>query len=55
MTLETHLINPLARALFADPAVGAGWTVSVREVHERDDGRVEIRIDASPGFVPGQR
>ncbi|MCX5501616.1 AAA family ATPase [Streptomyces sp. NBC_00053] len=55
MTLETHLINPLARALFADPAIGAGWTVSVREVHERDDGRVEIRIDASPGLVPGQR
>ncbi|MFF8710163.1 AAA family ATPase [Streptomyces sp. NPDC015184] len=55
MALETHLINPLARVLFADPAIGAGWTVSVREIHERADGLVEIRTDASPAFVPGQR
>ncbi|MFG2595618.1 AAA family ATPase [Streptomyces sp. NPDC048462] len=55
MTLETHLINPLARALFADPAIGEGCTVTVREVHERDDGRVEISTDQSPGFVPGRR
>ncbi|MEU8696477.1 AAA family ATPase [Streptomyces sp. NPDC048680] len=55
MTLETHLINPLARALFADPSIGAGWTVLVRDVHERDDGRVEILTEPSPGLVPGQR
>ncbi|WP_030863171.1 AAA family ATPase [Streptomyces sp. NRRL S-37] len=45
MALETDLINPLARALFAAPGLGAGTTVVVAGVKELPDGQVELLVD----------
>ncbi|MGJ3560419.1 hypothetical protein ACR6C2_25425 [Streptomyces sp. INA 01156] len=45
MALETDLINPLARALFAAPGLGAGTTVVVAGVKELADGQVELLVD----------
>ncbi|MFF0427887.1 AAA family ATPase [Streptomyces sp. NPDC004520] len=49
MILETHLLNPLACALFDRPGAGPGETVLVREVRETEDGQVEIDIETLPG------
>ncbi|MFG2835650.1 AAA family ATPase [Streptomyces zaomyceticus] len=49
MILETHLLNPLACALFDRPGVGPGDTVLVRAVRETEDGQVEIDIETLPG------
>ncbi|MBZ6283049.1 AAA family ATPase [Streptomyces olivaceus] len=45
MALETDLINPLARALFAEPGLGEGTTVVVAGVTELPDGQVELLVD----------
>ncbi|WP_151774797.1 AAA family ATPase [Streptomyces abyssomicinicus] len=45
MGLETHLINPLARALFARPALEPGTKVVVSEVMRTEDGRAELVAD----------
>ncbi|MEU6367285.1 AAA family ATPase [Streptomyces sp. NPDC046931] len=52
MVLETHLINPLARALFADPDIG-GATVVVSEVRQAESGRVDLIVDVKKGTGSG--
>ncbi|WP_285440339.1 AAA family ATPase [Streptomyces sp. Caat 7-52] len=49
MVLETHLINPLARALFAAPELKPGTTVVVTDVREDDSGRVDARVVLKEG------
>lgn len=49
MVLETHLLNPLAGALFDRPGTGPGETVLVHGVHETEDGHVEIDVETLPG------
>ncbi|MFD6421112.1 AAA family ATPase [Streptomyces sp. NPDC060198] len=44
MVLETHLINPLARVLFASPGLRQGTTVLVSGVEQAEDGRVELAV-----------
>ncbi|MGW5213065.1 AAA family ATPase [Streptomyces sp. NPDC004051] len=52
MALETDLINPLARALFAAPGLGAGTTVVVAGVKELPDGQVELLVDFEKETAP---
>jgi energy-coupling factor transporter ATP-binding protein EcfA2 len=49
MVLETHLINPLARELFAASDLGPGTTVVVTDVREADNGRVDTRVVLKKG------
>ncbi|MEW2287762.1 AAA family ATPase [Streptomyces sp. NPDC047841] len=49
MVLETHLINPLARKLFAAPDLGPGTTVVVTDVRETDSGRVDTTVVLKEG------
>ncbi|MFE9725704.1 AAA family ATPase [Streptomyces sp. NPDC005794] len=49
MVLETHLINPLARALFAAPDLRPGAEALVSDVTQDDAGRVEIAVDFRAG------
>ncbi|WP_037858061.1 AAA family ATPase [Streptomyces sp. NRRL S-31] len=49
MVLETHLINPLARELFAAPDLGPGTTVVVTDVREAESGRVDIGVVLKKG------
>ncbi|WP_086792002.1 AAA family ATPase [Streptomyces thermovulgaris] len=49
MVLETHLINPLARVLFAAPDLAPGTTVLVSDVKQTADGRVELAVDFKKG------
>lgn len=49
MVLETHLINPLARVLFAAPDLAPGTTVLVSGVKQTADGRVELVVDFEKG------
>ncbi|MFD5794424.1 AAA family ATPase [Streptomyces diastatochromogenes] len=44
MVLETHLINPLARELFAAPDLGPGTTVVVTDVRQTESGRVDTTV-----------
>ncbi|MFF5533406.1 AAA family ATPase [Streptomyces cinerochromogenes] len=53
MVLETHLINPLARELFAAPDLGPGTTVVVTDVREADSGRVDTRVVLKKGAADG--
>ncbi|WP_225827547.1 AAA family ATPase [Streptomyces naphthomycinicus] len=53
MVLETHLINPLARELFAASDLGPGTTVVVTDVHEADSGRVESTVVLKAGDTVG--
>ncbi|MGO4631154.1 AAA family ATPase [Streptomyces sp. 2RAF24] len=59
MVLETHLLNPLAGALFDRPGTGPGETVLVRGVHETEDGHVEIDVEidgeTDVETLPGER
>ncbi|GGR74550.1 MULTISPECIES: AAA family ATPase [Streptomyces] len=49
MVLETHLINPLARELFAASDLGPGTTVVVTEVREAESGRVDTKVVVRKG------
>ncbi|MFF8726349.1 AAA family ATPase [Streptomyces sp. NPDC015171] len=49
MVLETHLINPLARQLFAASDLGPGTTVVVTDVREADNGRVDTTVVLKKG------
>ncbi|MEU6506147.1 AAA family ATPase [Streptomyces sp. NPDC046942] len=49
MVLETHLINPLARELFAASDLGPGSTVVVTDVREADSGRVDTTVVLKKG------
>ncbi|MDN3258456.1 AAA family ATPase [Streptomyces sp. CSDS2] len=49
MVLETHLINPLARELFATSGLGPGTTVVVTEVREAESGRVDTKVVVRKG------
>ncbi|MBA2807780.1 AAA family ATPase [Streptomyces sp. KM273126] len=49
MVLETHLINPLARALFAAPDLAPGAVALVSDVTQDDSGRVEIAVEFKAG------
>ncbi|MEU6589597.1 AAA family ATPase [Streptomyces sp. NPDC046881] len=49
MVLETHLINPLARELFAAPELGPDTTVVVTDVREADSGRVDTTVVLKKG------
>ncbi|MEU7500263.1 AAA family ATPase [Streptomyces griseofuscus] len=51
MVLETHLINPLARELFAAPDLGPGSTVVVTDVRETESGRVDTTVVIKKGAV----
>ncbi|MFH9733967.1 AAA family ATPase [Streptomyces sp. NPDC017260] len=53
MVLETHLINPLARALFAKPHLRPGATALVSDVRQDETGRVEIAVDFKNGTENG--
>jgi hypothetical protein len=45
MTLETLLINPLARELFDRPHVTAGATVTVTQFRQSANGTVRLMLD----------
>lgn len=49
MVLETHLINPLARELFAACDLAPGTTVVVTDVRESDSGRVDTTVVLKKG------
>ena len=49
MVLETHLINPLARELFAAPDLGPGSTVVGTDVRETESGRVDTTVVIKKG------
>ncbi|MFI2203165.1 AAA family ATPase [Streptomyces sp. NPDC020192] len=51
MVLETHLINPLARELFAASDLGPGSTVVVTDVREADSGRVDTTVVLKKGGI----
>ncbi|WEO94396.1 AAA family ATPase [Streptomyces sp. FXJ1.172] len=53
MVLETHLINPLARELFAASDLGPGTTVVVTDVRESDSGRVDTTVVLKKGDAIG--
>ncbi|MGV9930914.1 AAA family ATPase [Streptomyces olivaceoviridis] len=53
MVLETHLINPLARELFAASDLGPGTTVVVTDVRETDSGRVDTTVVLKKGDAGG--
>ncbi|MFE9093665.1 AAA family ATPase [Streptomyces sp. NPDC007264] len=54
MVLETHLINPLARVLFAAPDLEPGAVALVRDVRVDSTGQVEIEVDFSRKREPGR-
>ncbi|MFF9089139.1 AAA family ATPase [Streptomyces sp. NPDC014991] len=49
MVLETHLVNPLARELFAASELGPGTTVVVTDVRVADSGRVDTTVVLKKG------
>ncbi|MFI6348418.1 AAA family ATPase [Streptomyces sp. NPDC050560] len=53
MVLETHLVNPLARELFAASDIGPGTTVVVTDVRETESGRVDTAVVFKKGGVAG--
>ncbi|MET9983032.1 AAA family ATPase [Streptomyces rochei] len=53
MVLETHLINPLARALFAARGLAPGAVALVSDVTQDEAGRVEIAVDFKNGTEHG--
>ncbi|GAA5071979.1 AAA family ATPase [Streptomyces similanensis] len=53
MVLETHLINPLARELFAASELGPGTTVVVTDVRQADNGRVDVSVVLKRGGGAG--
>ncbi|WP_237532797.1 AAA family ATPase [Streptomyces sp. SID8352] len=53
MVLETHLVNPLARALFGAPHLPPGAVAVVSDVTQDASGRVEIEVGFAPGTAPG--
>ncbi|MFJ4619054.1 AAA family ATPase [Streptomyces sp. NPDC088812] len=56
MKLETHLINPLARTVFAlGVDLTPGTVVTVSRVTVRPDGGVDLAVDARPGERPTGR